>query len=75
MNLPDEYFKILETVNNGSYVVVQPIKLGSPQIEASLLRPYQDSRSSARTSVSIYPRVKINPDLIIFPWHANINNK
>lgn len=75
MNLPDEYFKVLETVNNGSYVVVQPIKLGSPQIEASLLRPYQDSRSSARTSVSIYSRVKVNPDLIIFPWHANINNK
>uniref|UniRef100_A0A2S2NUW2 Nuclear pore membrane glycoprotein n=2 Tax=Schizaphis graminum TaxID=13262 RepID=A0A2S2NUW2_SCHGA len=75
MNLPEEYFDILKTSNNGSYVIVKPIKLGSPQIEASLLKPYQDSRSSARTSVSIYSRVKVKPDLIVFPWHANINNK
>jgi len=75
MNLPEEYFDVLETSNNGSYVIVQPIKLGSPQIEASLLKPYEDSRSSARTSVSIYSRVKVKPDLIVFPWHANLNNK
>jgi len=74
MNLPEEYFKVLSTVNNGSYVIVQPIKLGTPKIEASLVKPYQDSKSSARTSVSIYSRVKVKPGLIVFPWHANLNN-
>lgn len=75
MDLPEEYFKVLSTVTNGSYVIVQPIKLGVPQIEASLVKPYQDSRSSATTSVSIYSKVKVKPDLIVFPWHANLNNR
>lgn len=74
MDLPEEYFKVLSTINNGSYVIVQPIKLGVPQIEASLVKPYQDSRSSTTTSVSIYSKVKVKPDLIVFPWHANLNN-
>lgn len=74
LNLPEEYFKVLSTVNNGSYVIVQPIKLGVPQIEASLLKPYQDSRSAAITSVSVYSKVEVKPDVIVFPWHANLNN-
>lgn len=74
MNLPEEYFKVLNTVNNGSYIVVQPIKLGVPVIEASLIEPYHDSRSSARTTVSIYSKVKVTPNDIIFPWHASQNS-
>lgn len=74
MNLSDEYFKVLNTVNNGSFVVVRPIKVGSPKIEASLVEPYRDSRSSARTTISIYSRVKVIPNEIVFPWHANQNS-
>lgn len=74
MYLPEEYFKVLNTVNNGSYAVVQPIKLGAPVIEASLVEPYHDSRSSARTTVSIYSKVKVIPNEVIFPWHANQNS-
>lgn len=72
--LPEDYFKVLNTVINGSYVVVQPIKLGSPEVKASLVEPYQDSRSSARTTLSIYSRVKVTPNEIIFPWHADQNS-
>lgn len=75
MDFPKEYFKVLNTVTNGSYVIVQPIKKGTPKIEASLVEPYEDSRSSARVSVSIYSRVKVKPDLIVFPWHANLNSR
>lgn len=73
MNLPEDYFKVLRTVNNGSYVLVQPIKLGTPEIEASLVKPYHDSRS-ARITVSIYSRVKVVPDIVVFPWHVNQNS-
>lgn len=74
MNLPEEYFKVLNTVNNGTYALVRPIKLGTPKIEAILKEPYHDSRSSARTIVSIYSKVNVTPKTIIFPWHANQNN-
>lgn len=74
MYLPEEYFKVLNTVVNGSYVIVQPIKLGTPKVEASLLEPYYDPKTSARTTLSIYSRVKVIPDVIVFPWHANQND-
>lgn len=74
MHLPEEYFKVLNTVNNGSYAVIQPIKLGTPVIEASLVEPYHGSRSSARTAVSIYSKVKVIPNEVIFPWHASQNS-
>lgn len=74
MNLPEDYFKVLSTVNNGSYVLVKPIKLGTPKIEASLVKPYHDSRSSNRITVSIYSRIKVVPDIVVFPWHANQNS-
>lgn len=73
MNLPKEYFNVLTTVNNGSYVVVQPIQLGTPKIEASLVNPYHDARSSVSTTVTIYSKVKVFPHIIVFPWHANQN--
>jgi len=74
MHLSELYFKILNTVNNGSYVVVQPIKLGTPNIGATLVDPYHDTKSSVRTTVSIYSRVKLSPEKIVFPWHANQNS-
>lgn len=73
MHLPEEYFKIINEVKNGSYVVVQPIALGTPKIEARLIEPYHDIRTIARTTVSIYSMVKVTPDVIVFPWHANQN--
>lgn len=74
MHLPEEYFKIINTVENGSYVVVQPIKLGTPKIEATLLEPYRDSKST-RTTVFIYSKVKLTPTVIVFPWHMNQNSR
>lgn len=74
MNLPEDYFKVINIVNNGSYVVVQPIKLGTPKIEASLMKPYHDSESSIRITVFIYSKVKVIPDVVVFPWHFNQNN-
>lgn len=73
MHIPEEYFKVLNTVNNGSYVIVQPIKLGTPNIKASLVEPYHDD-TSAITTMSIYSKVKITPDEVVFPWHANQNS-
>lgn len=74
MHLPEEYFKVINTVINGSYVTVQPIKLGTPKIEASLLEPYFDDKTSARTTLYIYSRVKVIPDVVVFPWNANQNS-
>lgn len=74
MDLPKEYFKVLDMANNGTYAIVQPIKLGTPKIEASLIEPYHDSKSSAQTTVTIYSKVKITPNVIVFPWHVNQNS-
>jgi len=74
MHLSEEYFKVIDTVKNGSYVVVQPIKLGTPKIEAILLEPYSDSKST-RTTVFIYSKVKLTPSIIVFPWHTNQNSR
>lgn len=74
MNLPVEYFIVSNMVDNGTYAIVQPIKLGITKIEASLIEPYQDSKSSAQTIVTIYSKVKVTPNLIVFPWHANQNS-
>lgn len=73
MNLPEEYFNVISTVNNGSYFVVQPIQLGTPKITASLVKPYHDTRSSVSTTVTIYSKVKVTPNTVVFPWHANQN--
>ncbi|VVC36046.1 Invasin/intimin cell-adhesion fragments,Bacterial Ig-like, group 2 [Cinara cedri] len=74
MNLPKEYFKILNMASNGTYAIVQPIKLGTPKIDATLIEPYHDFKSSAQTTVTIYSKVKVTPNVIIFPWHAKQNN-
>lgn len=74
MNLPMAYFKVLNMVNNGTYAIVQPIKLGTPKIEALLIEPYQDFKSSTQTIVTIYSKVKVTPNIIVFPWHANLNS-
>jgi len=73
MNIPVEYFKVLSTVNNGSYAIVQPIKLGTPNIEASLVEPYHDSTSTV-TRMFIYSKVKVSPDEVVFPWHSSWNS-
>lgn len=74
MHLSEEYFKVINTVINGSYVVVEPIKIGSPKIEATLLEPNRGTKS-AITTVFIYSMVKVSPRIIVFPWHANQNSR
>lgn len=73
MRIPEEYFKVLNTVNNGSYAIVQPIKLGTPNVEASLVEPFRDSKT-AITTMTIYSKVKVTPDGVVFPWHASQNS-
>lgn len=75
MQLPEEYFQILSIASNGTYALVQPIKLGTPNIEALLVEPYGDSSSSAKTTISINSKVKVTPDEIIFPWQLNQNRR
>lgn len=75
MHLPEEYFKVISTSKNGTYAIIQPIKLGSPKLEASIVEPYRDSRSSAITTISIYSRVKVTPKDVVFPWHVNQNSR
>lgn len=75
MHLPDEYFKVINISKNGTYAIIQPIKLGTPKLEATIIEPYRDSKSSARTTISIYSRVKVTPDYVIFPWHVNQNSR
>ncbi|XP_050442398.1 nuclear pore membrane glycoprotein 210-like [Adelges cooleyi] len=74
VNLPDEYFKVLQTTRNGSFVVVQPIKLGIPKVKASLIEPYEDAATNVIISVPIYSRVKVKPADVVFPWHLNLNS-
>lgn len=69
LNVNQDYFVIKSQSSNGSWANGYGAKVGTVTVMATLNNnEYFENKVTEKHELLIYPRIRVNPSLVILPW-------